>query len=78
MHLINENDRRIVPITHILLAMPLMLRALTVLVQVNPGTRVPGRDYGFYVYIGDQIRHGKLPYLEAELGERAVYRLRQT
>jgi dolichyl-phosphate-mannose-protein mannosyltransferase len=59
------NDRLIVPITRILLAMLLMLLALTVLVQANPGTRVPARDYGFYVYIGDQIVHGKLPYRDA-------------
>src|SRR5687768_251707 len=65
MHLVNENDRLTVPITRILLAMLLLLLALTVLVQANPGTRVPGRDYGFYVYIGDQIIHGKLPYLDA-------------
>src|SRR5688572_7568254 len=65
MHLVNENDRLTVPITRILLAMLLMLLALTVLVQANPGTRIPGRDYGFYVYIGDQIVHGKLPYRDA-------------
>jgi len=65
MQLVKENDRLIVPITHILLAMLLMLLALAVLLQANPGTRIPGRDYGFYVYIGDQIIHGKLPYLDA-------------
>lgn len=59
------NDQLIVPITRILLATLLMLLILTVLVQANPGTRVPDRDYGFYVYIGDQIVHGKLPYLDA-------------
>ncbi len=59
------NDRLIVLITRILLAMLLMVLVLTVLVQANPGTRIPGRDYGFYVYIGDQIVHGKLPYRDA-------------
>jgi len=61
----NENDRLIILIARILLAMLLMLLVLTVLVQANPGTRIPGRDYGFYIYIGDQIIHGKLPYLDA-------------
>ena len=59
------NDRLIVLITRILLAMLLMVLVLTVLVQANPGTRIPGRDYGFYVYIGEQIVHGKLPYRDA-------------
>ena len=59
------NDRLIVFITRILLTMLLMLLVLIVLVQANPGTRIPGRDYGFYVYIGDQIVHGKLPYRDA-------------
>lgn len=36
--------------------------ALTVLVQTNPGTEIPTRDYGFYVYIGKQIAKGYLPY----------------
>jgi len=35
---------------------------LTVLVQANPGTELPSRDNGFYLYIGDQIVHDKLPY----------------
>jgi len=39
--------------------------ALTVLAQANPGTELPKRDYGFYVYIGEQIIHGKLPYIDA-------------
>jgi hypothetical protein len=38
---------------------------LTVLVQANPGTNLPSRDYGFYIYIGEQIIHGKLPYRDA-------------
>lgn len=59
------NDRLITLSTRILLAVLLILLALTVLVQASPGTRIPGRDYGFYVYIGDQIVHGKLPYRDA-------------
>lgn len=35
---------------------------LTVLAQANPGTNLPSRDYGIFVYIGEQITHGKLPY----------------
>lgn len=52
-------------ISHILLAAFLLILALTVLVQANPGTRLPGRDYGCYAYLGDQILHGKLPYRDA-------------
>jgi hypothetical protein len=40
----------------------IVLLALTVLVQANPGTELPSRDYGIFVYIGRQIIHGKLPY----------------
>ena len=59
------NNRPILFTTRILLAALLLLLALTILVQANPGTRVPARDYGFYVYIGDQIVDGKLPYRDA-------------
>ena len=52
-------------ITRTLLSILLIVLILSVLVQANPGTRIPGRDYGFYVYIGDQILHGKLPYRDA-------------
>lgn len=38
--------------------------ALTVLVESNPGTRLPKRDYGVYAYIGQQIVRGKMPYLD--------------
>jgi len=38
---------------------------LMVLAQANPGSKLPRRDYGFYVYIGEQILHGKLPYRDA-------------
>lgn len=52
-------------ITHLLLLTLLIVMGLIVLVQSNPGTRLPGRDYGFYAYIGDQILHGRLPYRDA-------------
>lgn len=46
----------------ILFFVAVALLALTVLVQTNPGTELPKRDYGIFVYIGEQITHGKLPY----------------
>jgi hypothetical protein len=49
----------------ILLGLLFVLLALSVLTQANPGTRLPARDYGFYVYTGEQILHGKLPYRDA-------------
>ena len=58
---IEKTDR----FTNLLLALLLIILALTVLTQANPGTRLPGRDYGFYIYIGDQILHGRLPYRDA-------------
>ena len=45
------------------------LLALTVLVQANAGTRSLGRDQGFYVYIGSEIVHGRLPYADAWEGK---------
>jgi len=39
--------------------------ALTVLIQSNPGLNLPGRDYGIFSYIGQQILLGKLPYKDA-------------
>ncbi len=39
--------------------------ALTVLIQSNPGINLPGRDYGIFSYIGQQILLGKLPYKDA-------------
>ncbi len=45
------------------------LLALTVLVQANAGTRTLGRDQGFYVYIGSEIVHGRLPYADAWEGK---------
>ena len=47
----------------ILLGVLFAILALIVLAQANPGTNLPGRDYGFYAYIGKQIVKGKLPYL---------------
>src|SRR3972149_968500 len=49
----------------ILLVAWIVLLTLIVLVQSNPGKKTPARDYGFYIYIGDQILHGKLPYHDA-------------
>lgn len=40
------------------------LLTLTILVQTNPGTELPNRDYGFYAYIGKQVAKGYLPYLD--------------
>jgi hypothetical protein len=48
-----------------ILALTFAVLALTVLVQASPGTRLPKRDYGIYIYIGDQILHGNLPYRDA-------------
>ncbi|GAB4564751.1 MAG: hypothetical protein Fur0017_00690 [Anaerolineales bacterium] len=41
-----------------------LLLTLAILVQTNPGTELPNRDYGFYAYIGKQIAKGSLPYLD--------------
>ncbi|MCE9647083.1 MAG: glycosyltransferase family 39 protein [Chloroflexi bacterium] len=58
--------RPLIPVfSQILLYGLFALLTLTVLVQSNPGTRLPSRDYGFYIYIGDQITHGRLPYRDA-------------
>ncbi len=46
----------------LLFALLAVLLTLTVLGQSIPARKTPARDYGFYVYIGDQILHGKLPY----------------
>jgi hypothetical protein len=45
-----------------LLVIAIALLTLAVLAQANPGTELPTRDYGIFVYIGEQITHGKLPY----------------
>ncbi len=49
----------------ILLGLVFLLLTLSVLTQANPGTRLPSRDYGFYLYIGKQITQGNLPYRDA-------------
>jgi hypothetical protein len=49
----------------ILLSALVVLLALTVLARANPATRLPARDNGWYLYIGEQITHGKLPYKDA-------------
>jgi hypothetical protein len=50
------------PLQYILLVIAIALLTLAVLAQANPGTELPTRDYGIFVYIGEQITHGKLPY----------------
>ena len=47
---------------HIIIFAAIAVLALTVLVQANPGTELPSRDYGIFIYMGEQIIHGKLPY----------------
>src|SRR6185369_17929219 len=49
-------------VQYVLLFAAAALLALAVLAQANPGTELPSRDYGIFVYIGEQITHGKLPY----------------
>jgi hypothetical protein len=46
----------------ILLVVMVAVLVLTVLVQSNPGTVIPNRDYGIFVYIGKQILRGQMPY----------------
>lgn len=53
------------PLRILVLAATFAVLALTVLVQANPGTGLPKRDSGIYIYIGEQILHGKLPYRDA-------------
>jgi hypothetical protein len=48
-----------------LVVVALGLLTLTTLVQSNPGTRLPKRDYVVYAYIGQQILRGNLPYRDA-------------
>ncbi len=52
-------------IQNILLVSLVLLLALNILIQSNPGKKTPARDSGFYTYIGDQILQGKLPYRDA-------------
>lgn len=46
----------------LLLAVLFAVLALIVLAQANPGTSSIRRDSGFYLYIGDQLLHGKTLY----------------
>jgi hypothetical protein len=41
------------------------LLALIVIAQANPILKLPGRDNGTYLYLGDQILSGKIPYKDA-------------
>src|SRR6187399_2457518 len=50
------------PLQYALLLIAIAFLTLAVLAQANPGTELPTRDYGIFVYIGEQITHGKLPY----------------
>jgi hypothetical protein len=52
-------------LSNILLALLIIVLALIVLSQANPGITLPGRDYGIFSYIGQQIVLGKLPYKDA-------------
>ncbi len=58
-------NKRLDSITYLLIAALLIQLALMALEQGNPGTRLPRRDSGAFLYIGDQILHGKLPYRDA-------------
>lgn len=49
----------------VLLTFLIALSAILVLSQANPGITLPGRDYGIFSYIGQQILLGKLPYQDA-------------
>ena len=49
----------------IILAALFFILTITVLKQANPGTELPNRDSGFYIYIGKQILKGNLPYQTA-------------
>jgi hypothetical protein len=57
--------RSIITLPNILLALMVTLLAVMVLSPANPGIAVPGRDYGIFSYIGQQITLGKLPYQDA-------------
>ncbi len=49
----------------IILVILIILLALGVLIQANPGNKTPARDSGIFIYIGNEILHGKLPYRDA-------------
>jgi hypothetical protein len=43
----------------------MVLSSILILSQANPGITLPGRDYGIFSYIGQQILSGNLPYKDA-------------
>jgi len=45
-----------------ILALTFTIFALTILTQANPGTELPSRDYGSYIYAAKEIIQGKLLY----------------
>ena len=73
-----QSDRlRTFPLlSNILLALLIIVLALIVLSQANPGITLPGQDYGDRAYTGQQILLGKLPYKDIVLGKPpAIYYL---
>jgi len=60
-----ESRKGIFSLSNVLLSLLIFLLAVMVLSQANPGMSVPGRDYGIFSYIGQQITLGKLPYKDA-------------
>ncbi len=60
-----ESLRSIFSLRNILILFLGFLLTVIVLSQANPGITVPGRDYGIFSYIGQQITLGKLPYKDA-------------
>ena len=61
-HLMHPSRSKANAAQGLLFALLAALLTLIVLGQSIPLRKTPARDYGFYVYIGDQILHGKLPY----------------
>jgi len=57
-----RTDRQPLIFETIMLTILFVVLALTILAQANPGTSGIRRDSGFYIYIGDQILHGKALY----------------
>src|SRR5262245_8845426 len=60
-----ENLKSIFSFSNVLLVFLVLLLAVMVLSQSNPGITLPGRDYGIFSYIGQQITLGRLPYKDA-------------
>jgi hypothetical protein len=61
----SESFISIFSLRNILLLFLGSLLTVLVLSQANPGITLPGRDYGIFSYIGQQITLGKLPYKDA-------------